>query len=78
MLRHSKDEYHDFSKRPSVLERLTDRLAARAVADVADITDITMTDILEAHDKWQEECPDDPEAIHRLVDERWAAKRQKS
>jgi hypothetical protein len=39
--------------------------------------DITISDILDAHDKWQTECPDDPDAIHRLVDERWADKRGK-
>jgi hypothetical protein len=43
----------------------------------AGVEDITISDILEAHDRWQAESPDDPEAIHRLVDETWAKKRTK-
>ena len=41
------------------------------------VEDITISDILEAHDRWQTEAPDDPEAIHRMVDDSWAAKRAK-
>jgi mannose-6-phosphate isomerase-like protein (cupin superfamily) len=41
------------------------------------VEDLTISDILEAHDQWQEESPEDPEAIHRLVDESWAKKRAK-
>lgn len=41
------------------------------------VEDISISDILEAHDRWQEESPEDPDAIHRLVDESWAAKRAK-
>ena len=41
------------------------------------VEDITISDILEAHDRWQAEAPDDPEALHRMVDESWANKRAK-
>ncbi len=37
--------------------------------------EMTLEDVLEAHDMWQEEAPDDPEAIHRLVDKLWGKKR---
>lgn len=39
--------------------------------------DITISDILEAHDRWQEESPDDPNGIHDFVDKTWAEKRAK-
>ena len=38
------------------------------------VEDITISDILEAHDRWREESPDDPGAIHKCVDDSWAAK----
>lgn len=41
------------------------------------VEDITISDILEAHDKWQAESPGDAGAIHRFVDDSWAAKRAK-
>jgi hypothetical protein len=43
----------------------------------AGVEDITISDILEAHDQWQEESPGDPNAIHDLVDKKWAEKRAK-
>ena len=41
----------------------------------AGVADITISDILEAHDRWQEESPDDPDGIHDFVDKTWADKR---
>ena len=43
----------------------------------AGVEDITISDILEAHDQWQAESPDDPNGIHDFVDKSWAAKREK-
>jgi hypothetical protein len=43
----------------------------------AGVEDITISDILEAHDQWQEESPDDPNGIHDFVDKTWAEKRAK-
>lgn len=90
MLRRSKDPYTDFSRGPSHFEKIVNRLAARAekakeeaIIDAEEedepaITaevEITLEDVLEAHDMWQEEAPNDPEAIHRLVDKLWGKKR---
>ncbi len=60
-------------KRPELLEE--DSLEAALVS--AGVEDITISDILEAHDKWQAESPGDPGAIHDFVDKTWAAKRAK-
>jgi hypothetical protein len=43
----------------------------------AGVDDITITEILEAHDRWQEDSPDDPNGIHDAVDKTWAEKRAK-
>jgi mannose-6-phosphate isomerase-like protein (cupin superfamily) len=37
--------------------------------------EMTIEDILNAHDQWQEEAPEDPKAIHRLVDKLWGEKK---
>lgn len=51
--------------------------SVEAALVAAGVEDITITEILEAHDKWQEESPDDPNGIHDFVDQSWAAKRAK-
>ncbi len=60
---------------PRGMELAQDSVEAALVA--AGVEDITITEILEAHDRWQEESPDDPNGVHDFVDKSWADKRAK-
>ena len=60
---------------PRGIELEEDSVEAALVA--AGVEDITITEILEAHDRWQEESPDDPNGIHDAVDKTLAEKRAK-
>lgn len=88
MIRKSNREYTDRTPRKPKFERIKREPLAQAEIETpegdfeaalvqAGVEDITISDILEAHDDWQAESPDNPDAIHDFVDRKWAAKRRK-